>query len=94
MSTPKQRIKDAPMHPRGARSDETSGPLSDRERSARYRARKREQEDRVPFAALIASETMRQITEMCEAKGKRQAEVIEQAVAQAYGRFTRRSAKA
>lgn len=48
----------------------------------------------MPFAALIASETMRQITEMCEAKGKRQAEVIEQAVAQAYGRFTRRSAKA
>ena len=82
------------MRPQGACSDEASGRLSERERTARYRARKREQEDRVPFAALIASETMRQITEMCEAKGKRQAELIEQAVAQAYGRFTRRSAKA
>lgn len=98
MTTTKRKTNQASVSAqpkaRRGREPEPGGPLSEGERTARYRARKREREGRVPFSALIATETMRQITEMCEAEGKRQGEVVEKAVALAYGRFTRRSAKA
>lgn len=81
------------VRPQGGRTPSSGGPLSESERTARYRARKREQEGRVPFNALITTEAMRQITEMCKIEKKRQAEVIEKAVAQSYARFTKRSGK-
>lgn len=84
-------VSASPTSRRG-RPPEPGGPVPDRERSARYRARKQELEDRVSFTALISAETMRQISEMCKSKGKRRGELLEKIVAQAYGRFMKGSA--